>query len=134
MAKPRDPYFDFVEELLAPFGPVAIRKMFGGAGVYHEGVMFALIADGELHLKTDGALREALESAGGRAFIWTRPSDGREIDMGYLTLPPEDAEMPDAASTWARRAYDVALKAKAAAPKKRRKSGAGAQTNMKSPS
>lgn len=134
MAKPREPYFDFVEELLAPFGPVVIRKMFGGAGVYHDGFMFALIAEGELHLKTDAELRAELEAAGGRAFIWTRPSDGREIDMGYLTLPPEDVEAPEAASAWARKAYHVALKAKAAGPQKRRKSGTGAKTNMKSPS
>lgn len=121
MAKPRDPYFDFVEELLAPLGPVRIRKMFDGAGVYADDVMFALIADDELYLKTDAALRGDLESEGGTAFIWTRPSDGKTFDMGYVSLPAEAAEAPEAASAWARRALDVALKAKAAKPPKKRR-------------
>lgn len=119
----RDRYFDFVEHLLAPFGEIAIRRMFGGAGVFRDGVMFALIADDELHLKTDAALRAEMNAAGGRAFVWTRPSDGREMDMGYLTLPPDDAEDPDAASAWASKAYHVALRAKAVHAEKRRKSG-----------
>ena len=36
---------DFVTELLSGVGPVTIRNMFGGAGVYADGVMFAIVAD-----------------------------------------------------------------------------------------
>ena len=108
----QDPYFDFVEELFEPLGDISIRKMFGGAGVFAGRTMFALIADDEVYVKTDPDLRAALEAAGGEAFVWTRPSDGRLIDMGYVSLPPDAADEPDAASEWGRRALDVALKAK----------------------
>lgn len=108
----QDPYFDFVEELFEPIGNISIRKMFGGAGVFAGRTMFALIADDEVYVKTDPQLRAALEAEGGEAFVWSRPSDGKLIDMGYVSLPPDAADEPEAASQWGRRALDVALKAK----------------------
>jgi len=44
---------DLVRDLLADFGPVTIRNMFGGAGIYASGVMFAILDDDVLYLKTD---------------------------------------------------------------------------------
>ncbi len=93
--------------------------MFGGAGVFAGDVMFALVADGEVYLKTDDALRRALEAEGSAPFRWTRPSDGKVIDMSYLRLPDAAADDPEAASAWGRRALDVALKAKAGRPPRR---------------
>ncbi|NBC13845.1 MAG: transcriptional regulator [Gammaproteobacteria bacterium] len=112
MQRQRDPFFDFVEELFEPVGDISIRRMFGGAGVFAGRTMFALIADDEVYVKTDPDLRAALEAEGGEAFVWTRPSDGRLIDMGYVSLPPDAADEPETASEWGRRALDVALKAK----------------------
>jgi DNA transformation protein and related proteins len=114
MQQQRDPYFEYVEELFAPLGNISIRRMFGGAGVFSGRTMFALIADDEVYVKTDKDLRAALEAEGGEVFVWTRPSDGRLIDMGYVSLPPDAAEAPHEASAWGRRALDVALKAKPA--------------------
>ena len=48
---------DFVTELLDGFGPVTIRNMFGGAGVYADGVMFAILVDDVLYLKADKDFR-----------------------------------------------------------------------------
>ncbi|MDP3460348.1 MAG: TfoX/Sxy family protein [Hyphomonas sp.] len=114
MAKPPDPFHEFVAELLAPMGPVSIRRMFGGAGVFRDGLMFALLGDGTIYLKTDAQLRADLEAEGGAPFLWTKPSTGEEIDMGYVSLPSSAMDDPDEASSWARRALAVA-KAKAAA-------------------
>ena len=122
MAKPPDPFHDFVAELFGPMGPVSIRRMFGGAGVFRDGLMFALLGDDTVYLKTDAELRADLEAEGSAAFIWTKPSTGEEIDMGYVSLPSSAMDDPDEASSWARRALAVA-KAKAAAkpPAKPRK-------------
>ncbi len=38
---------------MAGFGPVTVRPMFGGAGIFRDGLMFALIADEVLYLKAD---------------------------------------------------------------------------------
>lgn len=46
-------YKSFIQDLLADFGPVSIRRMFSGAGVYADGVMFAILADDTLYLKAD---------------------------------------------------------------------------------
>ena len=114
MAKPPDPFHEFVAELFAPMGPVSIRRMFGGAGVFRDGLMFALLGDDTVYLKTDAKLRADLEAEGSAPFLWTKPSTGEEIDMGYVSLPSSAMDDPDEASAWARRALAVA-RAKAAA-------------------
>ena len=114
MAKPPDPFHEFVAELFAPMGPVSIRRMFGGAGVFRDGLMFALLGDNTVYLKTDAKLRADLEAEGCAPFLWTKPSTGEEIDMGYVSLPSSAMEDPDEASAWARRAL-AAARAKAAA-------------------
>ena len=125
MAKPPDPFHEFLAELFAPMGPVSIRRMFGGAGVFRDGLMFALLGDDTVYLKTDTKLRADLEAEGSVPFIWTKPSTGEEIDMGYVSLPSSAMDDSDEASAWARRALAVA-KAKAAAkpvPRKKKTPG-----------
>jgi DNA transformation protein and related proteins len=114
MPKPPDPFHEFVAELLAPMGAVSIRRMFGGAGVFRDGLMFALLGDDTVYLKTDARLRADLEAEGSVPFIWIKPSTGEEIDMGYVSLPSCAMDDPDEASGWAKRALAVA-KTKAAA-------------------
>ena len=113
MAKPPDPFHEFVMELFAPMGPVSVRRMFGGAGVFRDGLMFALLSDDVIYLKTDADLRAELEAEGCEPFIWTRPSDGKQTDMGYLSLSPDAMDEADLASEWGRKAFAVALAAKA---------------------
>lgn len=113
MAKPPDPFHEFAMELFAPMGPVNVRRMFGGAGVFKDGLMFALLADDVIYLKTDAALRAELEAEGCQPFIWTRPSDGKQTDMGYVSLPPDAMDEADLASEWGRKAFGIALAAKA---------------------
>ena len=49
LAAERD--FDWLHDLFEPVGPITIRRMFGGAGIYRDGIMFALVSDGEVYLK-----------------------------------------------------------------------------------
>lgn len=119
MARPPDPYFGYVEELLGPLGPVSIKRMFGGAGVYAGEVMFALIADDQLYLKVDDALKNALAKEGSAPFTYQK-KDGEQAVMSYYALPESAVDDPAEASSWARRALDVALKAKRPKAKKRR--------------
>ncbi|MBX3509768.1 MAG: TfoX/Sxy family protein [Hyphomonadaceae bacterium] len=120
MAAP-DSFHDFVRELFAGLGRVEIKRMFGGAGVYAEGVMFALLADDTIHLKVDDALKRDLREEGSGPFVWTPssgPRAGEKIDMGYWRLPDSALDDPDEAARWGRKALAVA-KAKAARKKKR---------------
>jgi DNA transformation protein len=123
--KPPDPFEDFVSELFVPLGPVTIRRMFGGAGVYAGGVMFALLADDTIYLKADAGLRRDLTAEGCQPFVWTRPGDGRAVDLGYVSLPSDALDNPEEASRWGRRALEIARAAKSAKPPPRRKQTGG---------
>lgn len=113
----------FVTELLEGLGPVSIRRMFGGAGVYADAVMFALIDEDVLYIKTDEALKAELAAAGSTPFVYT-PNHGaragQPMDMGYWRMPEAALDEPDEAVMWARKALAVA-RAKAAAKPKRKK-------------
>ncbi len=110
-------------DLLALLGPVEARAMFGGHGLYGEGVMFGLLDDGELFLKTDDATRERFVAAGCRRWTYVNKKVRME-NTGYFR-PPDDAhEDPEAMLPWARLALEAALRARAAKatrPGKKRK-------------
>ena len=104
-------FLDFACELFAGLGPVRRRRMFGGAGLYADEVMFALVADDAIYLKGDDALAADLEARGCGAFRF-EARDGQAKTMRYWRLPEDALDDEDAAGDWARRALDIAFKAK----------------------
>ena len=108
----------FVEELFAGLGPVRIRRMFGGAGVYAGERMFGLIDDDVIYLKTDAALKAELIAAGSAAWTYSR-APGRWEETSYWRLPEAALDDPDEACAWARKA--LAAAEAAPKPKKRRR-------------
>lgn len=113
-------YKDFVSEQLEPLGPVRIRNMFGGAGVYLDDLMFGLIAGETLFFKVDDRSRADYEAEEMGPFVYEPPS-GKSVAMSYYELPERLYDDADELVAWARKALDAALAAKAAkpAPKKR---------------
>jgi DNA transformation protein len=111
---------DFVVELLEGLGPVRIRKMFGGAGVYAGEVMFGLIDDDALYLKTDEALRAELQAAGSTPWVYSR-APGKWEETSYWRLPEPALDDPDEAVAWARKSLAVAEAKAAANPKRTRR-------------
>lgn len=108
-------------DLMEGFGAVEAKRMFGGHGLYTRGVMFGLLDDDELFLKTDEQSRPTFRAAGCRPWIYA----GRKGDQetSYFR-PPEDAhESPEAMRPWATLALEAALRkaaSKKPAPKKAR--------------
>jgi len=105
-------FADYVVELLAGVGRVVARRMFGGYGLYCDGVMFALIADDVLYLKADGANRPDFERAESAPFVYG--ARGRRTTLAYWRAPDEAMESRELATSWARRAYAAALRARSA--------------------
>jgi DNA transformation protein len=100
-------YRDFILEQLAGAGRVTSRAMFGGVGLYLDGLFFALIDDDTLYFKADEASRRRYEAAGSRPFC---PDPSRpEQAMGYWQVPADVLEDPEALVEWAREAQGVAL-------------------------
>jgi DNA transformation protein len=116
---------EFLKDQLAGFGPVAIRRMFGGAGVYADGVMFGLVADDTLYLKADDETKGGFEAEGlGR---YGYGGQGKRIDLPYWRAPERLLDDPDEMVTWARIALGAARRAAAAKQPKRKKAPAAAR-------
>jgi len=114
-------YLDHLIDLLEPLGPVTIRRMFGGAGLYHDGLMFALVAEDRLYLKADDGNREAFEAEGLEPF--TYESRGKRAVMSYYEPPADALEDGDILCQWARGAFEAALRTRAKTGRKRRVKG-----------
>ena len=99
-------YVTYVVDQLGEFGAVTARRMFGGAGLYHEGLFFGLIADDCLYLKVDESNRPDYESAGCKPF---RPfPEGKNYAMGFYEVPGNVLEDPEVLARWAAKAHEVA--------------------------
>ena len=109
---------EWAREHLAALGPLQIKQMFGAGAIYSNGLLFALVDDGEIWLKGDETNIPALTAAGSRQFTYPG-KDGAVMNLGYWSLPASATDDPEEAVTWARGAIDVALrKAAAKKPKK----------------
>jgi DNA transformation protein len=100
----------FVVDALAEFGEVSIRNMFGGGGVYHDGLMFALIAGDVLYLKADTSTHADFAAEGKGPFIY--PGKKGPVRMSYWEVPERLFEDTAELALWADKAYGVALKAR----------------------
>lgn len=109
-----------IEDLFANFGPVRCKRMFGGIGIYADGLMFGLFAFDQIYLKADPDFARFLEGEGSRPFQYE--ARGRAVKLGYWTLPDSAADDPEAASDLAHQALRVARKAAAAKPRKKTES------------
>ncbi len=111
-------FAEYAVELLGTVGSVVARRMFGGYGLYCDGVMFALIADDVLYLKADDASRAAFERAGSEPFAYD--ARGRRTTMAYWRAPDDAMESRELAAPWARAALAAALRARATQATRRR--------------
>ena len=100
-----------IRDLFGPLGAISVQSMFGGAGVYCDGVMFALIAgDERLYLKAEGVLARAMAAGGSEPF--TYPRDGEPRARGYWRMPDTGWEDPEEARLWGARSLDLARAAR----------------------
>ncbi len=104
---------DLLEELLAPVGGVTIRRMFGGRGVFRDGLMFALLSSrGVFYFKADAETAPAFAAEGCEQ--WTPEMKGRAMPMPYWRAPERLFDEPDEFAEWARAAYAAARRIEAA--------------------
>ena len=89
----------FARELFAALPGLTTRRMFGGLGIYSEGVIFALMrSDGTLLIKAqDGPFADRLAAMGCEKWLYTR-KDGAASSMPYWTMPEAAVDDPEAAA------------------------------------
>ena len=98
--------------------------MFGGAGIYAEGTMFAIVVDGVIYLKADEQTVTAFEREGLAPFTYGVKK--KRVVMSYWRMPDRLYDDPEELALWSRQAVAAALRAAAAktrgkSPKKQRK-------------
>jgi len=108
-----------ITDQLAGFGPVAIRRLFGGAGLFRGGRMFGLVAADVLYFKVGAGNRAAYEAAGAKPFTYQRQGATAAL-TSYCEVPADVLDDPDSLAEWARVAWAAAQNA---APTERRRRG-----------
>ena len=103
----------FVLDQLAEVGDVSARSMFGGVGLYANGVFFGIIARDRLYLRVGDTNRADYERAKMKPF---KPYPGRSSSMRYYAVPTDVLESAPALGTWAGKALAVASAGQSAPP------------------
>ena len=99
-----------IRELFAPLGPVSIRRMFSGKGVYFQGVIVAIEYGDELRLKADAISAPEFEAAGSTQ--WAYRGRRGEVMMPYWSIPHDAFDNSDSMDRWVRLAFDAGLRAR----------------------
>jgi DNA transformation protein len=103
-------FLDLLRDLLARLGPVTARRMFGGASIYADGILFALVDDDVLYLKADQTTQLRYEAEGLRPFTYEGQTG--PVSMSYWRAPERLYDEPDEMLEWAREALTVAARSK----------------------
>ncbi len=110
MAKPPSEFVQSLLELMEPIGPVTSRRMFGGYGLYLDGLMIALVADDELYFKIDEETKPRFSAAGCEPFTYEK--QGKAMQMSYWKASEDVFDDPEAMAEWGKLAYGAALRQK----------------------
>jgi DNA transformation protein len=109
---------DRFDDLFASFGRIVVRRMFGGEGLFHDGVMFGLVGDERIFLKTSEETRKTFVAEGLKPFTF-HMKNGESVLTSYFALPERLYDDPEELADWARAAFAVALQSPTTQKKKR---------------
>jgi len=99
-----------LNDVFTLFGAIEAKRMFGGYGIYHDGLMFALVADDVLYLKADDSTSGAFVELGLQLFEYEK--NGKLMRMSYYAAPEEIFDDLEQAREWAAQEYGAALRAR----------------------
>lgn len=101
-----------IRDLFGSLGEVTIRRMFGGKGIYHRGVIIALEVDGEVLLKADPETAANFEQAGCVQWVYQGHKGKGPTAMPYWSIPDSALDDPEEMAVWARKAYEAGQRTK----------------------
>jgi DNA transformation protein len=98
---------EYIKDLFAAFGPVSVRRLFGGAGLYADDVMFAIFSRDCVYLKADETTAAAFKQEGCGPF--TYPTKEGERSLGsYWRIPDRLYDDPEELARWPTAALAIA--------------------------
>lgn len=104
------PYCGYIVDLLSVYGNITARKMFGGYGIYQNGIIVGIIAEDELYFKVDESNQSDYEEFFSEAFVYNK--QGKMVSMSYWKVPLEVLEDENMLSSWLRKSYLISSKGK----------------------
>jgi DNA transformation protein len=104
--------YAWVQEALEPIGAVTMRRMMGGATLYLDGTIFAILDESEIWLKSDAESDAVWDAEGCEKFSVTF-KDGKVDTMNYRRAPQDVYDDPEAMQRWAALAVEAGLRGKA---------------------
>lgn len=111
-------FVTYIVDLMQSIGPVNAKAMFGGYGIFLNGIMFGLIADNVLYLKVDKEIESDFKEMGLGPFMYSKK--GKEFKMSYFQAPEATLEDVDEMNKWATIAFNSALRAASKKQKNRK--------------
>jgi DNA transformation protein len=126
---------DAIAEMFSAYGPIQLRRMFSGFGLYSEGVCFCLVLrGGEFYFKVDETSAPRFEAEGCKPFSYSQRRSGKVVTVNsFWQMPERLYDDPDELADWTRQAVAVALRLQLA-KNSRKKRGAAKPTTAKSAS
>lgn len=104
-------FHEFVfDEVLREIPGITSRAMFGGWGIYKDGIFFSLIADGALYFKVDESNKKDYEELGSEPFVYQ--SKHGTMKMSYWLLPEEIMNDQQLLREWVDKSVAVAINKK----------------------
>ncbi|MFC5576582.1 TfoX/Sxy family protein [Lysobacter niabensis] len=97
---------EHLRDLFEPLGPISARAMFGGHGLYFDGMIIGIIIEDALYLKVDEQTRPRFEAAGSAPYVYDMR--GKPLPLSYWSFPEEAMDSPQAMRPWARLAIEAA--------------------------
>lgn len=98
---------DALRDLFAGLGPVSIRRMFGGKGIYFDGLIVGIDLRDEVMLKADDVSGPDFAAAGATQWVYENKK-GTAVKMPYWTIPDSALDDPDEMAIWTRKAFEAA--------------------------
>jgi DNA transformation protein len=112
-----DPFAEFLCEQLAPLGRITLRRMFGKAGVFCDGVMLGMVTDNTLYVRVDDGNRAIFKEAEACPPL-NYAKKGEMIDLAFWRVPDRLMDEPDALVDWGRAALAAARRVDAKRPRR----------------
>ena len=119
------------DDLFQEFGPIAIRRFFGGEGIYAGEVMIGMVFDDLIYLTTDAKTRKPFVAEKCKPFKFTKRGTGEIVSTHWYAVPDRLYDDPEELAQWARAALTVASNSETTRRKQAKRAHAPAPTRPK---
>ncbi|HEY8948169.1 MAG TPA: TfoX/Sxy family protein [Rhizomicrobium sp.] len=112
------------DDLFAEFGPIKLRRFFGGEGIVADEVMIGMVFDDIIYFHTNEQTRAAFLAEGCKPFTFLKRSKNEMIATHWYALPDRLYDDPEELAAWARIALEAMRNSETEKKKRAKKAAA----------